>query len=296
LPQTGNISAGGVDYHLQQPHSYQGNFSVEQALPWTMALSVTYAFNRGVDLYRRTEGNPARPLGTPTIVNGTNFCANTGATTFNPSGLHCWLGTETRLNTAWGTANRLVADSSSWYNGLQIGLRKRMTRGLQFQGNYTWSKVIDETQGIIDAENTASHFAGADPWNRRADRAPSSFDLRHNFSFNAVYALPQVSSAGGVVDWLRATRAQAGFGELHVADRGLPDRVQGGGGAGGDTLQFRGIKPDAATSPVTDVEGHVAGAFFAQRIFTGWTFHRLIWFAQVLPDSAKEMKNFFSVL
>jgi len=202
LPLTGNISAGGTDFNLQQPHSYQGNFSVEQALPWTMALNVTYAFNRGVDLYRKTEGNPTRPLGTPTVVNGANVCANTGATTFDPTGTHCWLGTESRLNTAWNTANRLVADSSSWYNGLQIGLRKRLTKGLQFQSNYTWSQVTDETQGQIDAENTASSFAGVDPWNRRNDRAPSSFDLRQNWSLNALYALPQFSSTGGVVGGL----------------------------------------------------------------------------------------------
>ncbi len=200
LPTTGNISAAGVDFHLQQPHSFQGNLSVEQALPWSMALNVAYAYNRGINLYRRTEGNPTRPLGTPTIVNGSKFCANQGATTFNPNGPHCWLATDTiRLNPAWGNANRMVADSNSWYHGLQIGLRKRLTRGLQFESNYTYSKVIDETQGIIDAENTASHFAASDAWNRATDRAPSSFDLRHNWSFNTLYSLPRLSNASGAM-------------------------------------------------------------------------------------------------
>ncbi|OFV92709.1 MAG: hypothetical protein A3H28_09965 [Acidobacteria bacterium RIFCSPLOWO2_02_FULL_61_28] len=203
LPLTGNISAGGIDYNLQQPHSFQANLSVEQALPWNMALNVTTAYTRGINLYRRTEGNPTTPLGTPSVVNGVNTCLSTGATTFNPTGTHCWLATDTRrLNLAWGTANRLVADSNSWYNGLQVGLRKRMTHGFQFEMNYTYSKVIDETQGIIDAENTASHPAASDPWNRGRDRGPSSFDLHHNWSFNTLYALPRISNASGVVGGL----------------------------------------------------------------------------------------------
>jgi len=268
LPTTGNISAGGVDYNLQQPHSYQGNFSVEQALPWTMALSVSYAMNRGVDLYRRTEGNPAPPLGTPTIVNGVAVCANTGAKTFDPAGLHCWLGTETRLNPAWSTANRLMADSSSWYNALQIGLRKRMTKGLQFQSNYTWSKVIDETQGIVDAENTTSHFGAADPFNRRRDRAPSSFDLRQNWSFNAVYALPQVSGAGGVkgalVNGWRLSgivRVRTGFPFSPVlnGNRSLSKALGGSGTNGLDRPDFLpGTTADGLTSGVSRGCGSIA--------------------------------------
>jgi len=191
----GGRTAGGSDFNINQPYSFQDNFSVEQALPWTMALSVSYAGTRGIHLYRRAEQNPRFPFGTP--VNG--VCVNQGRTTFSLSQPYCWLGTEPLLTSNWGSANRMVADSNSWYHGLQVGLRKRFSQGLQFQTSYTYSKAIDETQGLIDAENTASHFMAANPFDRAQDRSPSSFDLRHNFSFNALYALPNVNSSSGAV-------------------------------------------------------------------------------------------------
>ena len=114
-----------------------------------------------------------------------------------PLGEKCWLGTETRINRNWAQSNFLVADSNSYYHGLQLQLRKRFSDGLQFQSSYTFAKALDETQGIVDAENTTSHFASTDPFDRLRDRGPSSFDLRHNWSLNTIYRLPQ-SSTGGV--------------------------------------------------------------------------------------------------
>ncbi|MEQ1946720.1 MAG: TonB-dependent receptor [Bryobacteraceae bacterium] len=254
----GSRSAGGVDFNVQQPYSFQSNFSVEQALFWDMALSVTYANTRGINLYRRTEGNPRVPLGTPTVVNGANFCASQGATTFNPTGVHCWLGTENRLNTNWADASRLVADSNSYYHGLQIGLRKRFNHGLQFQSNYTFSKAIDETQGIVDAENTASHFAASDPFNRRTDRGPSSFDLNHNWSLNALYALPKFSVNGAMSNLVNGwrlggiIRVRTGFPFTPVLGANRSRSAALGGPAGLDRPDYLpGVDASALTSGVS---------------------------------------------
>ena len=92
-----------------------------------------------------------------------------------------------------------MSDSNSWYHGLQLQVRKRLSDGIQFQSSYTLSKAEDETQGIVDAENTTSHFASADPFVR--DRGPSAYDVRHNFSVNTIYRLPE-SGAGGVMGTL----------------------------------------------------------------------------------------------
>ena len=196
----GGRSANGIDFNLDQPHSIQYNLSVERELPWDLAATVSYAGTRGLDLYRRTEGNPIIPLGTPSLdANGNNVCRNLGTPAFDPEGDKCWLGTEARINRSWAQSNFLIADSNSYYHGLQLQLRKRLTGGLQFQSSYTFSKAIDETQGIVDAENTTSHFASTDPFDRLRDRGLSSFDLRHNWSLNTIYRLPPFSSAGGVV-------------------------------------------------------------------------------------------------
>jgi hypothetical protein len=84
-------------------------------------------------------------------------------------------------------------DGNSFYNGLQVSLNKRMSKGLQFQGSYTWSKTIDNTQG--GAGQDVSDFGN----NMLAltDRAVSSFDVAHNFRFNAIYHLPNLTSSTG---------------------------------------------------------------------------------------------------
>jgi hypothetical protein len=195
----GGRSAGGVDFNVEQPHSIQTNLSVERELPWSMAANVAYTYTRGINLYRRTEANPTIPAGTPSVdARGNRVCVNTGtAPPLNPAGDKCWLGTEPRINRNWAQANFLVADSNSWYHGLQLQLRKRLSEGLQFQSSYTLSKVTDETQGIVDAENTTSHFASADPFVR--DKGPSAFDVRHNWSVNTIYRLPEPAGTSGLL-------------------------------------------------------------------------------------------------
>ena len=197
----GGRSAGGVDFHIDQPHSVQANLSVERELPWNVAATVAYTYTRGLDLYRRVEANPTIPAGTPSVdARGNRVCLNTGtAPAFDPAGDKCWLGNEPRINRNWANSNFLVSDSNSWYHGLQLQVRKRLSDGIQFQSSYTLSKAEDETQGIVDAENTTSHFASADPFVR--DRGPSAYDVRHNFSVNTIYRLPG-SGAGGVMGTL----------------------------------------------------------------------------------------------
>ena len=209
----GNRSAGGVDFNVDQPHSLQTNFSVERELPWSMAASIAYTGNRGLNLYRRTDMNPVIPFGTPsTDAAGNRFCANTGGPISNLAGPKCWVGGEPRLNRNWSFANFLEADSESWYHGIQLQVRKRMTQGLQFQSSYTYSKATDTTQGIVDAENTTSHFAAVDPFNRLFDKAPSSFDLRHNWSLNTIYRLPDFNNVVAKGWWLSGiVRMRSGY-------------------------------------------------------------------------------------
>ena len=211
--------AGGVDFHVKQPYSTQYNLSVEQELPWNLAMTASYVGFRGIHLYQRVEPNPAVPAGTPGVdTSGNRVCLDTG-TPPNPfTGPKCWTGTESRINPAWVNGSQLTAKSQSWYNAFEFQLRRRMSNGLQFQTSYTFSKSIDLGQGIIDAENTTSHFFNADQFNEQYNRGVSQFNLPHNFAFNAIYRLPELSSSGQGVGkllngwWLSGiVRATSGF-------------------------------------------------------------------------------------
>ncbi len=76
--------------------------------------------------------------------------------------------------------------ADSTYNSLQIDVRRRYSRGLSLQGNYTYSKVLSNTLG--DTQTNFEPFL--DNNNPQAERAPAPFDLRHVFKANGIYDLP----------------------------------------------------------------------------------------------------------
>jgi len=76
---------------------------------------------------------------------------------------------------------------SSSYNGMLIGLRKRFSRGLQFDFNYTLSHSIDNQSSIV---NTVIGGLVCDIRNLRVCRGNSDFDIRHLWNANFIYELP----------------------------------------------------------------------------------------------------------
>lgn len=82
--------------------------------------------------------------------------------------------------------NMVTNFSNSTYNSLQVEVRRRMGKALQFQGNYTFSKVLSDAAG--DAQVRFEPFLDID--NPKIERARAPFDLRHAIKGNGVYALP----------------------------------------------------------------------------------------------------------
>ena len=86
------------------------------------------------------------------------------------------------------TTNTVVSnDAWSYYHGLQIEFTKRLSRGLDFQAAYTWSKSIDTT--------SEATFVGAGDSNQNgndasASRGYSRFHTPHRFTFFGTYRLP----------------------------------------------------------------------------------------------------------
>ena len=109
----------------------------------------------------------------------------------------CWLGTEGRVNPNWGSISYRTANGNSGYNALEVELSKRLSRGLQFQSSYTWSKSIDEMENVFGSDNTNTEDAGVtDAFHSRTDRGPSVFDVGQNWHFNALYNFPSPHLTG----------------------------------------------------------------------------------------------------
>jgi hypothetical protein len=77
----------------------------------------------------------------------------------------------------------------SWYDGLQISLDKKASRGLSYLLSYTWSKTIDI--GADEWFGTGTNGTSVqNPYNLAGDKGLAGFDLPQIFTANAVYELP----------------------------------------------------------------------------------------------------------
>jgi hypothetical protein len=85
--------------------------------------------------------------------------------------------------------NGNLFDAISNYNSLQLSLTKRFSHGLQFDVNYTWSKMLDEQ----DSSGWGSRDGGQvyqSSYNPRLNYALSNFDIPNMFKGDVVYDLP----------------------------------------------------------------------------------------------------------
>ena len=173
-----------IDYNLQQPHLLHYNLTVERQLPWNTGVSIAYAGSRGINIFQTREGNPRVA---DILPDGRKFYPAPPPGQIDPR----------RLNRNFDSLELKTAGGNSWYNSLQLSVIKRLSQGWQFQSSYTYSKVIDDTQGQTFADVATSSTFPTDPDDRRVDRGPAAFDATHNWRFNAIYRIPNLVASGG---------------------------------------------------------------------------------------------------
>ena len=163
-----------IQWDLRSSYEMKANFTVVQQLPWNMSVSIGYLGNRGIHLWRNSDANDA-PFA---IVNGRRFVA-TGAQ---------------RLNRNAGVGTTRYSDAQSFYNGMQFEVKKNVSRGLQFQVSYTFSKNIDDaTTGVANTDfNEGVSTQGYDP---KADRGLSALSQKQVFVVNGVYQIPSPNTS-----------------------------------------------------------------------------------------------------
>jgi hypothetical protein len=100
------------------------------------------------------------------------------------------------VNSKYSDDTFLSNASDSNYLALEIGLRRRFSRGLQAQVSYTYSHAIDNQSDLFEGPRTGPEpddFALATftrAFDARADRGNADFDQRHNLVLNAIWELP----------------------------------------------------------------------------------------------------------
>ncbi len=196
LTQLGqNIEA--VTRDTVSPMTRQVNFNIQRELPFQTLLEVAYVGTRGYHLNRSQEGGiglnqlPASYMAMGSRLNelvDNPFYEKGGTGVIGQAKVS--RGQLLRPYPQFGNVNPIYQDgANSWYNSLQATINKRLSRGLAFEGSYTWAKMLDEGQ---------SH---QDSYDVRASRALSDQDISHRFVMGYVYELPFGRNRRFGADW-----------------------------------------------------------------------------------------------
>jgi hypothetical protein len=187
-PNTG----GGIAYNIKAPRMYTWNLTVGQQLPFNTALEVSYVGSRGIHLIMSSDGNPV----VFSIQNGQPYWPTFDAAHNVPRLLNS--GSTPTTPDGWGSIP-YPNGGNSYYHSLEVSVTKRVSHGLQFQNEYTYSKLLDNADGNAPSQAGSTINTPVSSLDLRLDRALASFDTRQNYRFNMVYNLPAFSSSNSFV-------------------------------------------------------------------------------------------------
>jgi hypothetical protein len=186
------IGGGGLEYQYIEPHPkrnyvMQWNLNVQRELTPSLTAQVGYVGSRGVhQAFRADDGNIVIPTAT-------------SAGYLFPSPVAS--GTLIDSNSNVGAIRFLDWGGDSFYNALQLGVLKKVSRGVQIQGSFTWGKSIDEGSGVI-AGDTFGNGVGSLPWyDLKSIRGLSDYNIGRVFVVNGSWQIPSTKSGPAALQW-----------------------------------------------------------------------------------------------
>lgn len=197
------VSVWAAGMHNRTAYVQSYSLSIDRQITPNSVLELDYMGNGGRKLVGYVDSNPA--------VYGP------GATVGNTQQRRIYYASNPDISSVPTVSNRF----NSYYNGLGIVFRKRLSTNFTFDANYTWSRTIDYTS--ID-ETTATQFQN--PLDPNADRGLADFHREHVFAASGVWKLPKLSHHSAIV---RSTLGDWETSGLLTLDSGLPFNVVTGG-------------------------------------------------------------------
>jgi hypothetical protein len=172
-----SVNAPAPNFRPAMVEQFSLNTQVEVHQGWL--LEVGYVGARGTHLQRFRSLNQALDASPGHPINGvtSNSLANIGLRVPIP-GIRP------------DSLREMESEGSSWYNGLEVSLTKRLGHGLQFLASYTFSKTLDTDGADINSTsaNNALTLGNQNSPKQRWGRA--SFDRTHRFVFSETWNLP----------------------------------------------------------------------------------------------------------
>jgi hypothetical protein len=162
--------------HLHPTTLYQWNASYQAQLSSNLLATVTYMGNKTSHVYTGQELNPA--------VYSPGVCSEfkTGCTTSNTLQRKILSQINPGQGAYYGNVDITDDGANANYNALLVSVQQRLSNGVTFLANYTWSHCISDAD--YGGDITGPGFMN--PNNLRQDRGDCNFDIRHIFNASIV--------------------------------------------------------------------------------------------------------------
>jgi hypothetical protein len=176
-------SSLNVVYVPQQPgqaYAMNWNFNIQRQVTSNLTVTLGYVGSRSIHL--------------PDLPDNINY----QVPTLTSAGYLFPATSVGKLDNAVGSMRARLWDNEGWYHGLQLGVTKQLSHGLQLQGSYSWSKC----------EDTGSNMAFNDPFqnslpdyfyfDHRLTKGLCDYNISQNGVVSFIYTIPAIGKSGFV--------------------------------------------------------------------------------------------------
>ncbi len=161
----------------------------------------------------------------------------------------------------FGTESLMTNRSHSSYHALQTSLQGTVPHGgPSIQASYTWSKSLDDASTVVGGFISGASGATApavpqNPFDTRAEKGPSSFDIAQAFTLSAIQDLPTGPLPRALRNWQLLTVATLLSGPPFTVYSGVQQT-----GAGSNGVD----RPDQIGIPTLSISRTVREDYFGQ--------------------------------
>lgn len=210
----------GLQVNYNTPEIYQYNLTLEREILPDLVAEIGYVGSQGRHLGIRYNLNAAYPTG---ALSGT-------------------APVTARRYPGLGNIQFQEQIANSYYNGLQISLRRRSKSGLTLLASYTFSRAID-TASSTNNSTTGTQKFPQDIRNLAAEKSLADFHRKHQFTTSFNYELP------------------FGKGKRFLTDAGATDFIFGGWQVNGivTILSGRPFTPQYSSAEVAQQRPDIVG-------------------------------------
>ena len=168
--------------HAKRDYVIQWNFNIQQQLTPSVAAMVAYVGSRGVHQPFKVD---EADLVIPTLTQYGYL--------WSPSG--------TVINPNYGSVRGLFYEGHSYYNALEAQLSKRLSRGFQVQGVFTWAKSMDTSSASVAGDTFGNSISSLDWFDMRLTRGLSDFNVDKTVVVNGTWELGTPKSLSAPAQW-----------------------------------------------------------------------------------------------